>query len=219
MMNMKRHRAALFTGGAALLIAATIIAFAQSSGGQSTDTSKEWPTYGHDAGGMRFSPLTQLTPANVGNLKVAWVYHMKPAGGPAPVAPPTVDPESEAPGGGRGGRGGGFLGGSGFRPSETTPLVVDGVMYLSTPYSRVVAVDPTSGKEIWAFQLPTGNPATRGVEYWPGSGQTPAQIVFGSSDGKLYSINAKTGTPNKAFGDNGIVNMNTPEIMQGLPGR
>ena len=44
------------------------------------DLSKEWPTYGHDPGGMRFSPLTQITPANVSQLKVAWVYHMRPPG-------------------------------------------------------------------------------------------------------------------------------------------
>ena len=54
---------------------------------------------------------------------------------------------------------------------------------------------------------------------WPGDAQTPAQIVFGSSDAKLYSVDAKTGKPNEAFGDKGIVNLNTPEILQGLPGR
>ena len=72
----------------------------------------------------------------------------------------------------QGGRGRG-RGGSGFRASEVTPLVIDGIMYLSTPYSRVVALEPTTGKEIWAFQLPAGNPSTRGVEYWPGDAQTP----------------------------------------------
>ena len=92
-------------------------------------------------------------------------------------------------------------------------------MYLSTPYYRVVAVDPTTGKEIWAYRLPSGNPSTRGVEYWPGDAQTPPQIVFGSSDAKLYSLDAKTGKPNEAFGDKGIVNLDTPEILQGLPGR
>jgi quinoprotein glucose dehydrogenase len=92
-------------------------------------------------------------------------------------------------------------------------------MYLATPYSRVVAIDSTTGKELWAYQLPSANPSTRGVEYWPGDGKTPPQIVFGSSDGKMYSLNAKTGKPNDAFGDNGIVNLNTPEILHGLPGR
>ena len=47
-----------------------------ANGAQSADLSKEWPTYGHDSGGMRFSPLTEITPENVARLKVAWVYHM-----------------------------------------------------------------------------------------------------------------------------------------------
>ncbi len=64
---------------AVTMIVAGLTGFAQSS--------KDWPTYGHDAGGMRFSPLTQLTSKNVSQLKVAWVYHMKPAGGAAPLAP------------------------------------------------------------------------------------------------------------------------------------
>jgi quinoprotein glucose dehydrogenase len=189
-----------------LLVSSTLIilaggsALAQSKPGETTDTSKEWPTYGHDPGGMRFSPLTEIKTANVDRLKVAWVYHMKPAG-----ATPA-------------GRGGG-RGGSGFSPSTLTPVVIDGTMYLSTPYSRVVAVDSTTGKEMWAFQLPAGSPSRRGVEYWPGDARTPPQIVFGSSDGTLYSLDAKTGKPNNAFGDNGVVNLNTPEILQGLPGR
>lgn len=192
--------------------------------------AKEWPTYGHDSGGERFSPLTQLTPATVAGLKIAWVYHMRPAGftgagGPAygPVMEGrgpggAVGDTPEAPGGGaRGSRGGRF--GSGFRPSEDTPLVRNGILYIATPYARVVAVDPINGKELWSFQLPSGSPATRGVEYWAGDGGTPAQIVFGSSDGKLYSVDAKTGKPNAGFGDNGVVNLNTEAIMRGLPGR
>ena len=107
----------------------------------------------------------------------------------------------------------------GYASSESTPLVVGGVLYMSTPYARVVALDPASGKEKWAFQLPSGNPSTRGLEYWPGDATTPAQIVFGTSDAKLYSIDAATGTPNRAFGDGGVVNLDTPEILRGLPGR
>jgi quinoprotein glucose dehydrogenase len=92
-------------------------------------------------------------------------------------------------------------------------------MYLSTPYYRVVALDSTTGKEIWAHRLPTGSPSTRGVEYWGGDGTTSPQIVFGTSDAKLYSIDAKTGEPNQAFGEKGVVNLDTPEILRGLPGR
>ena len=55
---------------------------AQSGAAETAAGSREWPTYGHDPGGMRFSPLTQLTPANVDQLQVAWAYHMKPAASP-----------------------------------------------------------------------------------------------------------------------------------------
>ncbi|MEO6235629.1 MAG: pyrroloquinoline quinone-dependent dehydrogenase [Vicinamibacterales bacterium] len=169
---------------------------------QSVETSGDWPTYGHDPGGMRFSPLTQLTAANVDRLEVAWTYHMKPAA-------------SAAPADGPGGRG---RGGAGFASSEVTPLVAAGLMYVATPYYRVVALDPATGTEAWVFRLPSGNPSTRGVEYWPGDAGTPAQIVFGSTDGKLYSLNARTGAPNDAFGTGGVVEFDTPEIMQGQPG-
>ena len=140
--------------------------------------AKEWPTYGHDANATRFSPLTEITPANVDGLKVAWVYHMRPPATEGRAAGPTATPAPGAPVGdtpppetGRGrGRG---RGGTGFSASQATPVVIDGVMYLSTPYYRVVALDPSSGKEIWAYRLPTGSPSTRGVEYWGGDGKTP----------------------------------------------
>jgi quinoprotein glucose dehydrogenase len=154
--------------------------------------SREWPAYGHDAGGMRFSPLTQITPANVSQLEVAWVYHMRPAGTPV------------ATGRGRGNA-------SGFATSTVTPLVVGGVMYLSTPYGRVVALNANTGQEEWVHRLPVGNPSPRGVAYWPGDGATPAQIVFGSTDGMLYSVDAKTGALNPAFGNQGAVNLNGTE--------
>src|SRR5215213_7050703 len=189
----------------------------------STAGSTEWPTYGHDPGGMRFSPLTQITPANVNQLNVAWVYHMKPVTPATPGSAPAPEaagaPVGDAPPAPVQGRGGRGRGGSGFSSSEVTPLVVNGTMYLATPYFRVVALDAVTGKETWAYQLPSANPSTRGVEYWPGDAQTPAQIVFGSTDGKLYSVDAKTGKPNDAFGTSGMVDLNTPEILQGQPGR
>ena len=63
--------------------------------------------------------------------------------------------------------GGADAAGRASAPSEVTPLVIDGIMYLSTPYSRVVALDPTTGKNL-GLPLPAGSPSTRGVEYWPG---------------------------------------------------
>ena len=84
-----RETARLVMTGAIACAAAGIIgmgfgAGAQSGAARPTTPSREWPTYGHDPGGMRFSPLNQITPANVGQLEVAWVYHMKPPATPAP---------------------------------------------------------------------------------------------------------------------------------------
>jgi quinoprotein glucose dehydrogenase len=142
---------------------------------------------------------------------------MKPAA--AAAAPPSeasLPPGHEAPASTSSNQ---SRGRRGFASSESTPLVVGGLLYMATPYARVVALDPATGAEKWAFQLPSGNPSTRGLEYWPGDGTTPAQIVFGTSDAKLYSLDAATGTPNKAFGTAGVVDLDTPEILRGLPGR
>jgi quinoprotein glucose dehydrogenase len=80
----------------------------------------DWPAYGHDPGGMRYSPLTTINRDNVGRLTVAWMYH-------------TRDMSD--------GRGGTPR--SGF---ETTPLVVDGALYLTTAFNRVIALDPETGR-------------------------------------------------------------------------
>ena len=85
----------------------------------------------------RFSPLTGITPANVGTAGGAWTYHMDPTFG-RQHSTGTALPACRR---------------------ETTPLEVDGVIYLGTPYGRVVALDAVTGKEIWAYDLPTGKSA------------------------------------------------------------
>ena len=198
-----------------LIVAGSLYAQAPAAPGN----AKEWPTYGHDSGGMRFSPLTEIKPGNVDRLKVAWVYHMKPAGAVAPVAPlrNTGGAVGDEPPEGTRGR---MRSANGLAPSTVTPLVINGIMYLTTPYGRIAALDATTGKELWTYALAGGGGAsTRGLEYWPGDAQTAPQVVFGSGDGRLFSIDAKTGKPNPNFGDNGIVNMNTDDIMRGMPGR
>ena len=146
----------------------------------------DWPTYGHDYGDSRHSPLSQITPANVAGLEPIWTYHMRPPG--------------------TAGR---------FAASEATPLVVKGVMYVSTPYGRVVALDAATGKERWAYQVPGGDqPATRGVSYWPGS---KPEIVFGTRKGLLVALHAEDGVPVIGFGTNGAVDLRSAEVMQGFP--
>ncbi|HYJ36399.1 MAG TPA: PQQ-binding-like beta-propeller repeat protein, partial [Rhizomicrobium sp.] len=168
------------------LLAACLPLAASQAGPSATD----WPAYGHDAGGGRFSPLTQITPANAAKLQVAWTYHMNPT--------PQL---------------------SSTRPnSTTTPLMVNGLIFLGTPYGRVVALDATTGKQVWAYQLPgSDQPPFRGLGYWPGDGKLAPRIIFGSTQGKLIALEAKTGEPAKGFGDHGVVDTKTPEIMNGLP--
>ena len=148
-----------------------------------------WPNYGYDTGNGRFSPLRQISPSNVAGLRRAWTYHTgeKPA-----VAGP------------RGQRQVAF---------ESTPLVVNGVLYFSTPSNRVIALDSSTGAELWKFepkpglQGPLKPHAHRGVAYWRGDGKTPPRILCGTSDGRLIALNARTGKPVPGFGDEGELNL------------
>ncbi len=179
---------------------------------------------------MRFSPLTQITPANVAQLQQAWVFHMKPAnapeimtpargpgapGGPPPATRPTDDASAQA-------RAEGVIPGrraSRFLATELTPIVAGGLMYLSSPYREIVALDPATGKKVWSFTTPgTGIPSLRGVEYWPGDATHPAEVFCGTRDGKLVAVYAKTGLPVETFGAHGVVEMRTPEVMNGSTG-
>jgi quinoprotein glucose dehydrogenase len=172
--------------------------------------SADWPTYGHDKGGQRHSPLKQITPANAAQLQPAWVYHMKPADQDAVADPGEARQRREEnvsalPARRR------------FTASQLTPIVVGGRMFVSTPYGRVAALDPTTGKELWVTPISGANPSYRGVEYWPGDKATPPRIVFGTADGRLIALDAATGAFVPGFGENGVVNLRTPEVMNGLP--
>jgi glucose dehydrogenase len=146
----------------------------------------DWPIYGHDPGGKQFSPLKQINTRNVTQLEVAWTYDTRPA--PAAVA------AGETPSPVRN------------RSSEASPLMVNGILYLGTPYNKVVALDPETGKTIWEYEADAA-PSTRGLAYWPGDKQLAPQIVVGTMNGWLYTLNAKTGKLNPGFGNEGKVNL------------
>jgi quinoprotein glucose dehydrogenase len=155
----------------------------------------DWASYGYDQSGIRFSPLTQITPANVSQLKPIWTYHMDPAwsaGGDSKKSRPW---------------------------SEQTPLVINSVMFLGTPYGRVLALDADTGKELWVYNLPMSNqPSTRGLAYWPGDNGHAPEIVFGTQLGLLIALDAKTGQPVKGFANDGILDLKTPDVMKGFKG-
>src|SRR5262245_62089440 len=87
--------------------------------------AQEWPHYGNDPGGSKYSPLKQINKQNVDRLKPAWTYHT------GDISDGTLYPVRSA--------------------FECTPLVVDGVMYVSTPFCRVVALQAETGAELWSF--------------------------------------------------------------------
>jgi quinoprotein glucose dehydrogenase len=158
--------------------------------------------YGHDGESTRYSPLTQINVGNVGQLKPAWTFHLTPSDQPPAAAAPANSLAARLR----------------FRRTETTPLMVDGVIYMPSPYNRVIALDAATGKQIWEHKLDNNaNAATRGVAYWPGDvkAKTAPRIVFGTSDGFLIALDAKTGKPAQGFGENGCVDLKAG-VMNGF---
>jgi len=206
-----RRRRGLATS---ILVSSLMTGFAAQAAGPG-----DWPTYGRDPGGMRYSPLRQITAANVGQLKPAWTYRMQATTPPpAPGAQEQAQRQAEGLGPPPGAPPNARRRGPRPATSEATPLVVDGLMYVTTPYRRVVALEPESGKEVWAYEVKTpGAPSLRGVEYWPGDGKIGPRVVFGTRDGFLIALEAKTGRPAAGFGRDGVVDMKTSEVLQGIP--
>jgi quinoprotein glucose dehydrogenase len=158
---------------------------------QSAPAAQEWHHYGGDAGGSRYSPLRQINRTNVTQLERAWTYH-------------TGEIDQSA-GTGR----------DAF-PFQCTPIVVDGVMYLSTPNNRLIALDAETGREIWAFDPKLDRAKihnyvrSRGVTYWKGrddQGRIEARIFFGTNDGRLIALTADTGKPCTGFGHTGEIDL------------
>src|SRR5208282_4509719 len=153
----------------------------------------DWPYYGGDAGGARYSVLTQINKRNVVELKVAWEYHT-----------------------------GDVSDGSDDRPKsafETTPIVADGTMYLSTPFNRVIALDPETGREKWSFDPKIDLHApysegliSRGVTLWIDSGRGEGdtcrrRIFLATIDARLFALDAATGLPCVDFGPGGQIDL------------
>ncbi|UAK24777.1 outer membrane protein assembly factor BamB family protein [Sphingomonas nostoxanthinifaciens] len=154
----------------------------------------DWASNNRDFGAQRYVPLRQITPANVATLRQAWVYHMKPAASADKPAPARL-----------------FI-------SEAIPIVVANTMYLPTPYGRIVALDASTGVEKWSAILPNNDVASiRGVSWWAGDGTRPPAIIVGTRAGRMLSYDARTGALNAWFGTDGVVELKTPEVMNGQP--
>lgn len=159
-----------------------------------------WLYNGGDSDRTRYSPLSQINLGNVNTLKVAWTYHT-----------------GEKP--------------KGRTPSiECTPIIAEGMTYVTTELGNVVALDPGTGRQIWKYitygpdardhgQGPFG--LSRGVSFWSDPLKQLKRVVFGTTDGRLIVLDASTGLPDPAFGNAGVVDLRaglgiTREITYGM---
>ena len=150
-----------------------------------------WPAYGGDAGGSRFSPATQINRDNVSQLKVAWTFRT----GALPHDPDNLDKKAAF---------------------ETTPILVDGKLFFTTPYDHVFAINAQTGEKLWEFdpqlELPYGasEVTSRGVSAWHDPKAKPNQpcalrIFFGTLDARLIALDGATGKRCPDFADNGEI--------------
>jgi quinoprotein glucose dehydrogenase len=204
------------------MVVAPALSIAQQTPAPST-AGGEWPTYGGDLAGSKYSPLTQINADNFKNLRVAWhvaspdaMLSVTPPGGGELMAPsktifadllqadPKLWREGAPP----------FL-----NNFKATPLMVNGVLYFNTPTSVGAAIDARTGATLWVYNPKSYESGTtsmtqrwnqRGVAYW--SDGKDERIYWGTGDGYLIAVDAKTGVPVRTFGENGRV-----DLMSGLP--
>jgi quinoprotein glucose dehydrogenase len=153
----------------------------------------DWPAYARSWRGDKWSPVAQLTPANVGRLAVAWQLHTGDLKRPS-------DP--------------------GETTYEMTPIKVGSLVYLCTPHNWVIAVDAETGRERWRFDPHIAVSAKnmqhltcRGVSFYDAtaSGQTvddcPKRIFLATNDSRLLALDVMTGRPCRSFGRQGSISL------------
>ncbi|MEZ4830359.1 MAG: PQQ-binding-like beta-propeller repeat protein [Bacteroidia bacterium] len=143
------------------------------------ETGKNYPAYGGNKANNRYSPLTQITADNVGNLRVAWTYFAK-------------DTTRTA---------------SRMREIQCQPIAVDGVLYGTTAELDLFALNAATGEERWKFIPPQQGlrlHSNRGVMYWENEQE---KRIFYSAGFHLYAVDAVTGSLITTFGDSGRVDL------------
>ncbi len=166
---------------------AGVLGVLQATSGPAAPSMQEWPVYAGDQAAAHYSPLAEINTDTVSRLAVAWEWSVGETN----------------------------LQEFGTRPGnfQNTPLMIDGVLYVSTPYNRVVALDPESGRERWSFdpkayedgQPPNGTGFVhRGVAAWRDGERLR---IFLASRYRLISLDALTGEPVSSFGSQGTVDL------------
>jgi len=180
------------------LIAFPLVGIAQGTG---------WSYYGQDAGGRRYTALQQINAGNVSRLKLAWTY--------------------------RTGELATYAGTNALEKAcfETTPILIGRSLYFSTASDRVISVDAATGQQHWVYDPKVdlngdySEFSSRGVAAWPAkrtsdtrsgsavvgpdrnAGRDSLRLFIGTIDGRLIALDAHTGHPLTAFGDNGTINL------------
>ena len=194
-MNGRRQLAVVL--GTVLFTVSTIAAIGPRAKG-------EWPYYSGDAGSTKYSPLDQINAANLKNLRVAWRHLVLPP----EIAKAYPELLTEVPGRERN-----ETNDQSRNNFETTPLMVNGVMYTPNGVGLVEAIDPTTGKTLW-MQKPLApglegystSRRRRGVGYWRNGSDERILTITGRY---LIALDAKTGAPHADFGDGGRVDLAT----------
>ena len=170
-----------------LLVLTAAVCWSVATIAQRGASNGRWPTYGGDAGSTKYAPLDQINRGNVKSLRVVWRWE-SPDNAilgqqrlPAPAA------------------------------FKSTPILVDGVLYIKTSLSQASAIDARTGKTMWVFDPETWQrerPAntgfnSRGVAYW--SDGKISRIFLPTGDARLWAIDAKTGRPVDGFGVSGAI--------------
>jgi quinoprotein glucose dehydrogenase len=141
----------------------------------------EWQHYGGDAGATRYAPLGQINRSNVKHLRPAWTHRT----GDASQRPVTT--------------------------IECTPIVVDGVMYLTTAQLRVQALDAATGKLLWTFDPLAGRRrrpgVNRGVTFWQDPANPKVRRIYAPLRDQLFCLDAATGKPAPGFGNEGALDL------------
>jgi len=184
------------SAAAAVGCLAALLAGQAGADARARHAAGEWPVYGGDLGGSRYSPLDQIDAANVADLEIAWRWSAASFG-------PSAELNYEA-----------------------TPLMLDGVLYVTAGTRRaVVAIDAATGETLWMHRIDEGERGAvaprvnsgRGAAFWEAEGTGTKRIFYITPGYQLVALDADSGVPSPEFGTNGAVDlMETLRTREGV---
>ena len=183
-------------GTAALACLILVAGMSAPAAAQQGAPNGEWPYYGGDLGGTKYSGLDQIDASNFNDLEIAWRWRSAD-GGLDLDALRAIHPDLS------------------LLNLKATPLMIGGVVYIVTPLRLAVALDAGTGATLWVhnpevvgetrYSINANNFSSRGGAYWRDGNEE--RFYYGTPDGYLLALDARTGEPVRSFGDNGRVDL------------